>query len=154
MRAVSDETCRKSKDAVIPMNPKQISEQLPNGFHGALIERVSVDYIGKNLEFVLTLLVPDESNLSGHSRLRRGRLQVEGLGYLTLNMPDPHSDYTRSGGFEIRGLLDTTPKICPSLPVFQAELGPGFFFHSFFVEEWNGFIHFAGTQATFEWLEE
>ena len=132
------------------MSPKEIQSNLPNGFHGAIIERVTIDYFSRTAEFAMNLLVKNDAT---HSVSRKGRFQVSGLAFCTLGVPSPHYDYMSPSGIEIGSLLDTTPKILPSLQAFRNELGSAVFFHSFFVEEWNEFIHFAGTDATFEWLE-
>ncbi len=133
------------------MKPAEISQQLPNGFHGARIERITTNYARRSAEIKLFLLVPDPPN---ESRFRGGKLRIDGFAYLSLDAPDPHHDYASLDHIEVGGLLDTTPKILPTLTTFQQELGNTYFFHSFFVEEWNGFIHFAGIGADFAWTED
>jgi hypothetical protein len=132
------------------MTPSEISHQLPNGFHGASIDRISVDYLAKQAEFYMQLLVPGD--VSGQSRRRGGRFEVTGIAFCTLEVPSVRYDYTDPGAIEIGSLLDTTEKLLPALQDFRKELGESYFFHSFFVEQWNGFIHFAGTEAKFEWM--
>ena len=132
------------------MKLREISRQLPNGFHGAEIERLSIDYRVKSAEIAIKIEIADESGRGG---FRCGRLRIDGLAYCSLDVPDQHYDYRKDGPIEIGGLLDTTEKLLPNLQQFRDELGDAYFFHSFFVEEWNRFIHFAGTEAAFEWTE-
>ena len=134
------------------MRPEQIGHDLPNGFHGARIERIVTDYARRSAEIMLSLLVQDSN--SNEPRFRWGKLIISGVAYLSLDAPDPHYDFASQTHIEIGSLLDTTPKILPSLPSLQQELGAAYFFNSFFVEEWNGFIHFAGTDAAFNWTSE
>jgi hypothetical protein len=136
------------------MKPTEISKQLPNGFHGAHVERIAVDYSNRSANIAMKLLVPDIKSQSNASRLRGGSFCVTGLAFLSAEAPDPHYDYMGNSAPEIGGLLETTTKIFPRLSAFQRELGNAYFFHSFFVEEWNGFIHFAGTDASFDWIED
>lgn len=132
------------------MKPSEIERQLPNGFHGTNIERISIDYLIKQAEFTMRVLVSSGADGSG---FRSGRLRIDGVAYCSLEVPDVHYDYLCDGTIETNGLLDTTEKLLPNLQRFRDELGDGYFFHSFFVEEWNRFIHFTGTDATFEWTE-
>jgi hypothetical protein len=134
------------------MKPVEISRQLPNGFHGARIERITTDYAHRNADFDLAVLVPDSS--TEKSRLRGCRLRITGLAFLSLDVPDPYYDYTAESPIETGSLLDTTLEILPSLTALQQDLGNGYFFNTFFVEEWNRFIHFAGTGAEFSWTAE
>jgi hypothetical protein len=134
------------------MKPRDIEGALPNGFHGARIERITTDYVRRTAEFALAVLVPD--SLAGKSRLRGCRFAITGLAYLSLDVPDPRYDYTLDSPIETGSLLDTTAEILPSLPALQQDLENSHFFNSFFVEDWNGFIHFAGTDAGFAWTAE
>jgi hypothetical protein len=136
------------------MDAREISNQLPNGFHGAQVVRIAVDCANRTADFLLRLLVPGVQNPSSASRLRGASFHVSGLAFLSADIPDPHYDYMSDSAPQIGSLLDTTVEICPRLPAFQNELGKAYFFHSFFVEEWNGFIHFAGTDASFAWTED
>ena len=137
------------------MRPTTITDQLHNGFHGALVERLTVDYRTKTAEFLLQLLVPiDAADPNSKSTFRRGRFRVDGLAFLSADVPDPHYDFLDNSPIELGSLLDSTSKICPQLPELQRQLGDSYFFHSFFVEHWNGFIHFSGTGALFEWMDQ
>jgi hypothetical protein len=136
------------------MQPSEISGQLPNGFHGAFVELLRVDYRAKTAEFLLQLLVPmDKANPHSESRFRSGRFRVSGLAFLSADVPDPQYDFIDDSPIELGSLLDSTSKIFPQLPDLQSQLGNSYFFHSFFVEQWNGFIHFSGTDAAFQWIE-
>jgi hypothetical protein len=137
------------------MTPAEISKGLPNGFHGALVDGIVADYVSHKVEFMLRLLVPSNPAVATRkSRYRRCRFEIRGLLYLVLEFPDGTRDYAREGGLEINGLLDTTPDICPSLGAIRTKVSSSFFFHSFFVEEWNRFIHFSGTDAALDWMED
>jgi len=131
------------------MNPAQISRELPNGFHGSHIEKISTDYAQRTAGFSLAVLVPESS--TDEVRLRSCKLTITGLAYLSLSVPNPRYDYASGSAIETGSLLESTTKILPSLAALQQDLGVGYFFNSFFVEEWNGFIHFAGKDAEFSW---
>ncbi len=134
--------------------PVDISKHLPNGFHGAVIEHIAANYVERKVEFLLKLLVPEDQVGRTKSRYRCGRLEIQQLLYLALDLPNSRYDYAGQRGLEINGLLDTTPDICPDFENIRTEMGPEFFFHSFFVEEWNAFIHFSGANAKFQWMPE
>jgi hypothetical protein len=137
------------------MQPEQIERDLPNGFHGARVESICINYVLRTAGFLVGFLVPiDEADPNSKSRIRRAQFNVAGLAFLSLDAPDPHYDYMHEGAIEIGSLSDPVTKFSPQILVLQEELGRAYFMHSFFVEEWNRFIHFAATDASFEWLED
>ena len=137
------------------MRPTEIEKQLYNGLHGTHIEQLTVDYLARTAEFRLQVLVPiDDSDPNSKSRFRKGHFRVTGVAFLSAEVPDPHYHFMGGPAIEVGGLLDTPSKICPQIAELQRELGNSYFFHSLFVEEWNGFVHFAGTDASFEWTED
>src|SRR5258708_5449557 len=84
------------------MQPSEISGQLPNGFHGAFVEQLRVDYRAKTAEYLLQLLVPmDKANPHSESRFRSGRFRVSGLAFLSADVPDPQYDFIDDSPIEL-----------------------------------------------------
>jgi hypothetical protein len=119
---------------------------LPNGFHDALLLRLSVDYRIGEAVMGIEVVVNDERT----PEYREGLLRMSGVHFLVVDAPGPNailnsprrSRIDAGSGHPSRSTIDL-----PSLP-------PGHFLHWFFVNDWNAFIRVAAKDATFTWAHE
>ncbi len=135
------------------MEIREIEKIIPNGFHDALLESISVDYLKKNAVFNLQLCIGDpySEDMKKHDAYRRGCLRLHGLLYCAIEPPDSAYPYCETKTLRIdAGSLGT-----PGIPVklrLPEPLPEGAFAHWFFVQEWNSFIYVAATDAQFIWI--
>jgi hypothetical protein len=124
----------------------EVERLLPNGFHDAILRRLSVDYEARVLRLEIEFWIGD----MGEERreiYRRGRVTVMGLGFLIIDNPC-NGDGPFIGKLGIDGGAgDPETSMVPLAP---PEIGA--FRYWLFVDEWNGFIRFAGQSAGLEWL--
>jgi len=131
------------------VNIEELDRTLPNGFHDSCLRGISLDYEAQIASLTLDLWVGDQDAPAGEERerLRPARLDLVGLEYLVLDPPDPRYKYRDAGS--------VTLDLCESDPVIATSRPPatGGFAGRFFVNEWNGFIHFAAKEARLTWTD-
>ena len=133
------------------MTLEDIENSLPNGLHDTEMHRLVVDYKQRTLTAEVAVWVGDlDEPTETREKYRAGRIEIAGLIFLIMEPPDakyPFSDSTKLtiDGCDLRQNLDI--HLLNSLPEKS-------FFRSFWVGEWNAFIHVAGKDAKFSWLEE
>ncbi len=132
------------------MTLEELERTLPNGLHDAEIKCITVDYAQRRVTFELAVWVGsmDESP-ERREAYKDGRVEISGLLFLVMEPPDPkypfRTDRLRIDGCDMRKNLDV--ELLRSLPA-------GFLFRSFWVNEWNAFIHIAAKSAEIVWLNE
>lgn len=133
------------------MTFEEIENSLPNGLHDAEVHRLTVDYAKRTLTAELDVWVGDADDPPDRlETYRAARIDVEGLLFLIMEPPDPKYPFDKSVNLTIDG--------CDKRESLNAELlnsipGNGFF-RSFWVREWNAFIHLAGANARFSWVDD
>lgn len=122
------------------MTLAELAATLPWGFHDATLLGVESDYANARAAIDLDVL------LNGRPLLvRRARVELVGVAYLTIEPPD------RRHGIQAPGLIDVRPTSAAQ----RAGLPPCKAKHqrdSVFVNGWNSFIHLACEAATLTWL--
>ena len=85
-----------------------------------------------------------------HEAYRGGRLEIRGLIFVIMEPPDARYPFANSRQLTIDG--------CDRRENLNAELMKGLantrFFRSFYVRECSAFMHVAGTDAEFTWVNE
>jgi hypothetical protein len=76
---------------------------------------------------------------------RTAQINIEGLVFLIVEPPDPKYPFDKSIKLTIDG-CDRRESLSPQL---LASVPSNSFFRSFWVGEWNAFIHLAGAEANF-----
>lgn len=135
----------------------EIENTLPNGFHDAQLLSMSSDFVRHELRLVINadISAPDDG---GSVHYRTAHVLVQGLAFLTCEFPDPaYKPWTENeGGLDVQG-CDTRnePKLLASFPSeLLAAIPEGMFVYTFFIGDWNTFIHLAGKSAEFQWADE
>jgi hypothetical protein len=130
------------------MNLDDLADELPNGFHDALLRAYSSDPAAQRAEFLLDVWIGDLHSDRSKERERRCRARLEflGLAYLIVDSSDPRYPATNESPLQIDACTaDDNPDLARAVP-------PGGFAGRFFVTEWNAFIHFAALEARLTWL--
>jgi|SRR6185295_5664021 len=131
------------------MTIEDLAEGLPNGFHDSKVHVASIDFDAQTAEFILDVWIGTMDSPPGPERekYRRGRLELLGLEYLAMDPPHPKYPYRKCGEIDI-DLCTPDEEVAGPRPH-----GEGGFAGSFFVSNWNAFIHFAAMDARLHWLE-
>jgi len=130
---------------------EDIENSLPNGLHDAQIREIIIDYRHRTLRAEVAVWIGDLSGpVETHEKYRPGQLEITGLFFVIMEPPDPRYPFGNSknltiDGCDLRQNLDA--ELLKSLPEES-------FFRSLWVGEWNAFIHVAGTDARFSWVDE
>jgi hypothetical protein len=135
------------------MTLEQLEDSLPNGFHDADIESITVDYVSKSAVLRMNLWTGDldAANEQEREACRRAELHLSDLVYFVIEPPDSKSDFKKKGGVWVTAGRHEEGKA--PLPPVAAELLPaGGFAHWFFVIDWNSFISVAAMNAELRWL--
>lgn len=123
-------------------------------FHDALVKRVTLDYVSREVVLECSLCVGDLDATDKREReaRRRGALTFQGLLYFVIEPPDTTYPYANAKGLWIAdyGPLD---KIRANEKQLPENLPEGAFAHYFFVNDWNAFLFVAAQTARFEWAE-
>jgi len=130
----------------------EIEARLPNGFHDAYLETVTLDLAANTARMDLQLLVSDLDAVTEEEReaYRRATLQLKGLVYFVIDPPGPKGEWKQDGGVSLDA-GDATDDSNPKAPRPLMPLPTGTFAYWFFVRDWNAFIHVAARGATLQW---
>lgn len=133
----------------------ELENSLPNGFHDSALTSFEVDYVSRRLRVQLSLKVgvpddPPETRNDG----RNAMVEITGLIFLIVEPPDKSSDYSVGGEVWIADGYETEsiPQFTGHLTELLKSLPEGTFARSFFVSDWNSYIHVAGTDCSVKWL--
>jgi hypothetical protein len=129
---------------------REIESDLPNGFHDALLETVTVSFASKSVRLDMQLFVgnPEAETKEEREAYKRAKLCLSDLVYFVIDPPTPGQEYSAAQGLRIDGgdaTGDSGPKPRGALPT-------GAFAYWFFVDQWNSFIHVAAWSATLQWV--
>jgi len=139
------------------MKEIDISDLLGVWFHDVKINRISVDYVKREVEFECVIPVGawNSPNWYGITRGEiKGSLFLTGLFYFVVEPPDANYPYDDSKGIEItsEGSATTkefTEKYAAHLSAMPQDLPEEAFLHWFYVSDWNTFIFVAATDVHF-----
>ena len=133
-----------------------IEELLPNGFHDAEIEELVWDYRENSASFTMQFWVPEETD-ENPEIYRRGRLDLNGIMFIIIDAPCPREfdpPYKSSSGtLRIDG-VQTTESLLPNLITLRQTVSPEISPYSFYVDNWNSYIHIAAKEAILAWIGE
>jgi hypothetical protein len=124
---------------------EQLERDLPNGFHDTKLCHLEVNY--ERGEVVMTMDVDaSDPDATKKPQYRRGQLQINGMAFFSMDVPDSVSDAKPLW-------IDAGPGQPSKSVVVLPEVPPDCFLHWFFVNEWNGFIRVAARDAAFKWAD-
>jgi hypothetical protein len=127
---------------------EELENSLPNGFHDAEIERISVDYQQRLMVMELTVFVGDPvAPVELREAYRPAVLTLSGVQFVAIDPPDARYPFSESGPVRIDA-CDATKNLDANL---VKTLPTNSSTRSFFVAEWNAFIHVSASSAQIEW---
>ena len=129
------------------MTIDELESELPNGLHDAHLRTFSSDPVTGRAEFTLDVWIGNlHSTVMSEREWRRpARLELLGVTYLVIDVPDPRYPVADGSPVQIDSCAaDDDPERRKLVPT-------GGFAGRFFVTEWNTFIHFAALEARLTW---
>jgi hypothetical protein len=130
------------------MTLDDLEYSLPNGLHDAELRGISVDYQQRTMTIDLAVFVGElDAPPEKREAYRDALVIISGLQFATVESPDSSYPFSQPGASRIDA-CDMSKNLEPSL---LKTLPKGAFCRSFFVNEWNAFIHVAGLGAEIEW---
>ena len=137
------------------MHLDELSATWRNGLHDAQVNRLSIDYVQREVVLELNVWVGDLASdlLSVREAYRMGTLVLSGLLFCCIDPPDARYPYQQGKAVTIdTGTVKTLNS--PPHASLPTELPTGAFTQWFFVQEWNAFIYVAATHAQIRWRDE
>ena len=136
-------------------NLKEIDDHLPNGFHDALLEAVTVNFVSKTAIMDLQLWVGDldATQEKEQEAYKSARLALSDLVYFVIDAPGANHEFSWGRPMRIDAGEAANDNSVSASPKPLATLPTGAFAYWFFVEPWNSFIHVAARMATLQWAE-
>jgi hypothetical protein len=134
------------------MTLADIEELLPNGFHDAEIEKFIWDYRTNSASFTMELWVAEDGDQSPEV-YRKGRLDLKEIVFIMIDTPDIKPYKASLGTLRIDGLA-TTESILPNLAALTETVTPYVNAYSFYVDNWNSYIHIAAKESELIWIGE
>lgn len=134
---------------------RQIDDELPNGFHDALLQTINLDLVSKVARLSLQMSVGEPEGITDEASdgYKPATLTLEDLVYFVIETPDLNKKFLASRGVSIDA-GDATNLDNPRAPRPLGALPDDAFAYWFFVHEWNCFIHVAARRASLEWKED
>jgi hypothetical protein len=137
------------------MSLTQIDDELPNGFHDAEIGQIHWNLQQGSIVLEIDFWIGTEDT---EPELRRkGRVELQEVFYFAIDPPaprqlDPKPLRPMRDTLAIDG-IPTSEEILPSLANLKAALPDGINCFSFYVSNWNSFIHVAAGLAKLTWAD-
>jgi len=134
------------------MQLEQLENSLPNGFHDAEVEAITVDYVSRKAVMKMQLLVgnPDAATEEEREACKPAELHLSDVLYFAIDAPNPKYKYAEKKGLWINaGRADEESAPVPPIPLEQLPAGASAYW--FFVNDWNSFIHVAAMDAQLKW---
>jgi len=123
-----------------------ITAQLPNGFHDAVLQELTVDFAKAEVRFRFEFLVgmPDAQTEEGREAMRPGVLRLTGVTSMTIEPPDPRYQFSKDGGVKVDGDFGAYPGD-PAPP------DDGLVRLWLYVSTWNARMMFTAKGCELEW---
>ena len=126
----------------------EIEQSLPNGLHDSEVHKITIDYERRKVTVDLAIWVGDMNDPpERREAYKEGQLELSGFLFIAMEAPDFSYPF-RSNPKLIIDACDTKKLINEKL---LNSLLPDAFVRSFFVNEWNSFIHIAAKDAVLAW---
>jgi hypothetical protein len=124
------------------MTLQELENTYPNGFHDSELVSVSVDFPARTccIELDVDCGDPDPNVYT------RTRVKLSGLSLFIFEPLDAQSGMFSGTSLWVDG-HETTLKLLPDLEQYRTSAPANSFFYSFFLREWNCFLHLGATDA-------
>jgi hypothetical protein len=140
------------------MTLEELAHTLPSGFHDSALKGLSIDYERRTLRLDVSLKVGDpDGPREQRDDIRDAEVEISGVVFFVIDppCPDPAYDFVSSGelwigdGYGTRSIPKFTEAIDQKLLNAVPE---GAFVQSFFVHDWNSFVHVAARECAMKWI--
>ena len=129
----------------------EIEQSLPNGLHDAEVHKITTDYEHLTVTVDLAVWIGEMSDPPERREVyKKGQLRISGLLFMIVEAPDSSYPYADNRELIVDG-CDSTKLIDQQL---LSSLPADAFVRSFFVNQWNSFIHIAAKEAVLVWKNE
>jgi hypothetical protein len=138
------------------MTLAELENMLPSGFHDSALKGLAVDYERRTARLDMSISVGDPDGPHEQRDDYRGaQIELSGLVFFVMDPPDAGYDFKSPGevwikdGYETRSIPEFTKAIDKKL---LDAIPQEAFLHSFFVNDWNSYIHVAATDCSVKWV--
>lgn len=130
----------------------EIENTLPNGFHDAFLDSITIDFPSRSASLTLQIWVGnlESENERERETYKHAVLKFYDLIYFTIDPPDQGKSYTKEKPLRIDAGDSTKNSAPPSLKP-RMTIPQEAFAYWFFVEPWNAFFHIAACKADLQW---
>jgi hypothetical protein len=131
---------------------------LPNGFHDSALKSLAIDYEQRTVRLDVSLKVGDPSgSREQRDDIRDAQIEISGVVFFVIDPPssdagydfDSPEDLWIADGYETRSIPEFTETIDKNLLKAVPEDA---FVQSFFVKNWNAYIHVAARDCSMTWV--
>jgi hypothetical protein len=136
----------------------ELDTTLPNGFHDSALKSLSIDYEQRTVRLDVSLKVGDpDGSREQRDDVRDAQIDISGVVFFVIDPPSPGAEYGFDSpgnlwiadGYETRSIPKFTETIDKNLlNAVPAEE----FIQSFFVKDWNSYIHVAARDCSMTWV--
>ena len=140
------------------MTLTELDKTLPSGFHDSALKGMAVDYEKRTLRLDMSLRVGDpEGPREQRDDYRDAQVDISEFAFLVIDPPHASYDFCKPGevwisdGWETQSIPEFTKTIGKNL---QDAVPKGAFLHSFFVHDWNSYIHVCARDCAMKWVGE
>ena len=140
------------------MTLEQLANTLPNGLHDSALKSLSIDYENRTLRLDVSIKVGDpDGTRELRDDVRDAQIDITGVIFFVIDPPSSAAGYDfKSPGelwvvdsYETRSIPEFTKTIDKLLlDAVPAEA----FVQSFFVSEWNSYLHVAARDCSMKWV--
>ena len=132
---------------------REIDYDLPNGFHDAKLETVTLNFPSNRADLDLQLSVgsPDDATEEEREAYKWARLHLTDLVYFVIDCPDPGRVHPEGEALWIDA-GDATDESLPAYLKPPIVLPAEAFAYWFYVHQWNAHFHVAAKGASLEWI--
>lgn len=139
------------------MTLDELADSLPNGFHDSALRNLSIDYERRIVHLDVSLKVDADGPPERRNDIRDAHIEINGLLFFIIDPPSRAKGYDFKSpgelwivdGYETRSIPEFTKSISRDL---MESLPAETWVQSFFVSEWNSYIHVAGRNCEMKWV--
>ncbi|MCK4762436.1 MAG: hypothetical protein KAW12_09585 [Candidatus Aminicenantes bacterium] len=130
-----------------------IEKTLPNGFHDAFLQNISIDYVKRELQLDMEILVgdPDAPTEAEREAYKNAHLKLKGLIYCVIEPPDPNYPFSKKEPLWIDiGKIDSSTE--PTNLKLPQKIPPEAFSFWMYSSDWNSSFYISAMEAEFSWV--
>ena len=140
---------------MIAMTLTELADSLPSGFHDSLLKALRVDFEQRVATISLSVTVGNpDSPPKRHDDRRDCEVQLLEVLFVVMDPPDHRYDFASAGEVWITDGYDTSSisQLAQDMTKVLQALPSDAFAYSFFVNDWNSYIHVAARDCSLKWI--